>query len=216
MLRAALVTTSLASLFLAPAFAEEGDFLVRARGILVAPTEDTSDITPSFAGSSVEVENAFVPELDFTYFVKDQWALELILATSPHDLEATGNLSGLGTVADVWVLPPTLTLQYHFHPEASVRPYVGVGLNYTIFYDESATASLEDAVGSTNVKVDDSFGIAFQAGVDVDINENWFWNADIKYIQIDTEATLTTGSLVNKVEVDLDPIVAGIGIGRRF
>ena len=217
MIRTILLGAVASTAFIGVAYAGEGDFLVRARAIIVAPTEDTSDILPAFEGGSVEVENAVVPELDFTYFVKDQWALELILATSPHDLEATGTLEGLGKVADTWVLPPTLTLQYHFRPDATVRPYAGIGLNYTIFYDESATASLEDAVGNTDIEVDDSFGVAFQAGVDVDINETWFVNADVKYIQIDTEATLrSSAGGTNEIEIDLDPIVAGIGIGRRF
>jgi outer membrane protein len=213
-----LLVTALAGATFFPmtASAEKGDFLVRARGILVAPTEETSDVLPALPGASVEVDNAVVPELDFTYFLADRFALELILATSPHDLEGTGGIEALGTVADVWVLPPTLTLQYHFAPEATFRPYVGVGLNYTLFYGEDASGSLNDALGDTDVEVDDSFGIALQAGADVAINENWFVNADIKYIQIDTDATLTTGSMVNEVEVDLDPVVFGLGLGRRF
>lgn len=138
------------------------------------------------------------------------------MATSPHDLEGTGDLEGLGTIGDVWALPPTLTLQYHFQPDAKVRPYVGVGLNYTIFYNEKATSALNNAIGNTSISLDDSVGVAVQAGVDVDINDNWFWNADIKWIQIETEATLNTGGAINTVDVELDPIVAGVGIGRRF
>ncbi|MEE4213166.1 MAG: OmpW family protein [Parvularcula sp.] len=213
-----LLTTALAAAAFAPiaASAEKGDLLVRARGILVAPTEETSDVLPALPGASVEIENAIVPELDFTYFLSDRMAVELILATSPHDLEGTGAIEGLGKVADLWALPPTLTLQYHFAPDATFRPYVGVGLNYTLFYNEDASDSLNDALGATDVDVDDSFGIAFQLGADIDLNETWFFNADIKYIQIDTEATLTTGTLVNTVDVDLDPVVFGLGIGRKF
>lgn len=217
-MRKALLTTALSCAVLAPTFAsaEQGDVLVRLRGITVAPIEETSDILPTFPGASVEVDPAYVPELDFTYFLRDRWALELILATSPHDLQGTGGIEGLGKVADVWVLPPTLTLQYHFNPEGKVRPYFGVGINYTIFYSEDTTSSLEDAIGQTDIDLDDSFGIAVQFGVDYAINDRWFLNADVKSIQIDTDATLTTGSLVNNVSVDLDPIVAGFGIGRRF
>ncbi|MEM9232938.1 MAG: OmpW family protein, partial [Pseudomonadota bacterium] len=198
------------------AVAEQGDWIVRGRAIIVAPQEDASGVQPAFPNGSVEVENAVVPELDFTYFLTDNLGLELILATSPHDLEGTGDLSSLGTIGDVWALPPTLTLQYHFQPEANVRPYIGVGINYTIFYNEDATSSLNEAIGDTSISLDDSVGIAVQAGVDVDINDTWFWNADVKWIQIETEATLNTGGAINTVDVELDPIVAGIGIGRRF
>ena len=213
-LGAAMAVSTIATT--ATAAAEQGDWLVRARVINVAPTEETSGVQPAFPNDEVSVDDAVVPELDFTYFIRDQWALELILATSGHDISGEDGLAALGKVADVMVLPPTLTLQYHFQPEATVRPYVGVGLNYTLFYDEDTTESLNNAIGDTSISLDDSFGIALQAGVDVDINETWFVNADIKYIQIDTDATLNTGGTINTIEVDLDPIVFGVGIGRRF
>lgn len=200
----------------APAQAEQGDVLVRARAILVAPTEDSSGIEPTFPNDEVSVSNSFAPELDFTYFVTDNIGLELILATTKHDVNGKGGLEPVGELVDTWVLPPTLTLQYHFMPKAKVRPYVGVGLNYTHFFSEDASDSLETAIGDTDVKLDDSFGFALQAGVDFDIGKNLFLNLDVKYIDIDTEAKLTTGNLVNRAKVSLDPIVAGIGIGMRF
>ncbi|RFB01444.1 OmpW/AlkL family protein [Parvularcula marina] len=216
MLRAALIGTAAIGAMTSVAAAEQGDWIVRGRAILVSPQEDASGVEPAFPNGSVEVEDAVVPELDFTYFLTRNVGVELILATSPHDLEGTGDLEGLGKIGDVWALPPTLTLQYHFQPEAKVRPYVGVGFNYTIFYNEDATSSLNNAIGDTSISLDESFGVAVQAGVDVDVSENWFVNADIKWIQIDTTATLNTGGSINKVDVELDPIVAGIGLGRRF
>ena len=202
------------------AMAAQGDWLVRLRGIVVAPTEDASGITPDLTAGSVEVDNAIVPELDFTYFLTDNIAAELILATSPHDISGTGAIEGLGEIADTMVLPPTLTLQYHFMPDGAFSPYVGVGVNYTIFYSEDPKDSLVGVLGETDVSLDDSVGVAFQAGVDIPINDRWFLNADVKYIQIDTEATLTSVNegvtTVREVEVDLDPIVAGVGVGFRF
>ena len=216
MLKAVFMGSAALAAIMSTATAAPGDWIVRARAILVSPQEDASGVEPAFPGGSVEVEDAVVPELDFTYFLTEKLGLELILATSPHDLEGTGDLAGLGKVGDVMALPPTLTLQYHFQPTAKVRPYVGVGLNYTMFYNEDASSSLEDAIGDTSISLEDSFGLAAQVGVDVDINENWFMNADVKWINIETEAELNTGGAINTVDVDLNPIVAGIGIGRRF
>lgn len=199
-----------------PAQAEQGNVHVRARAILVSPTEKAGPVLPTFSTGSVSVTDSWAPEVDVTYFVKPHIGVELIAATTKHKVHGEGSLTGVGKVADTWVLPPTLTLQYHFAPEAKVRPYVGVGVNYTHFYSEKASSSLQTAIGSTAVHLKDSFGYDLQAGVDVQLQRNLFLNLDVKYLDIDTTARLTTGTLVNRVKVSLDPIVAGIGIGVRF
>lgn len=211
-----LSAAALLALSATTANAAQGDVLVRLRGIMVAPTEDSSAVLPTFPTASVSVDNSIVPEIDFTYFLTNNIGLELIAATSWHDISGEGSLAGLGEIADTMVLPPTLTVQYHFMPDAKIRPYVGAGVNYTIFYSEGAKASLTNAIGQTSVGLSDSVGWAVQAGVDVDISKRYFLNADIKYIDINTTATLNTGGLINKVDVDLNPIVAGVGIGMRF
>lgn len=214
-LRTALCFTA-AMIATAPAHAKEGDLLVRLRGILVAPTEKAGPVEPGFPGGSVSVDNAVMPEVDFTYMLSDHIGAELILATTKHHVSGTGDLKALGRVAGTWVLPPTLTVQYHFTPDAPVRPYVGAGVNYTLFYSEKASDSLEGAIGSTDVKLDDSFGYALQAGLDFDLTDRVFANVDVKYIDIDTTAKLTTGAAVNRVDVSLDPLVVGVGLGMRF
>lgn len=212
LLSAAAVLVSM----LAPASAAQGDWLVRLRGIWVAPQDESSAVLPTFPTGSASVDDAIVPELDFTYFLSDHVGAELILATSPHDISGEGALAGLGKIADTMALPPTLTLQYHFMPNAKFRPYVGVGVNWTVFYSEDATSALNTAIGATKVSLDDSFGWAAQAGADIDLSERFFLNLDVKYIDIDTTATLRTGALVNQVDVDIDPLVVGVGLGFRF
>lgn len=211
-----LAAAAIAAVAAAPASAEQGDLLVRARAIIVAPTEDSGGVKPAFPNDEVSVTNSFAPEVDISYFVTDHLGLELIAATTKHDVKGKGGLGPIGELADSWVLPPTLTLQYHFTPKAKVRPYVGAGLNYTHFYGEDSSDGLESAIGDTKVKLKDSFGYAVQAGVDLDVGKNLFLNLDVKYIDIDTKATLTSDGLVNRVKVSLDPIVAGVGIGMRF
>lgn len=200
----------------APAQAEAGDVLVRLRAVMVSPTESSSGVRPSFPNDHVSVTDSFAPEIDLTYFATDHVAFELIAATTKHAVEGRGGLKPLGELVDTWVLPPTLTAQYHFAPAATVRPYVGAGINYTLFYNEDASGALETAIGSTRVKLDNSVGYALQAGVDIDLNDCVFLNLDVKYIDIDTKATLTTDALRNEVDVSINPIVAGIGLGMRF
>jgi outer membrane protein len=191
-------------------------WIVRLRAIRVTPTERTGPIQPTFPTAHTAVTNAYAPELDFTYMATKHVGAELILGTTRHDIQGRGALDGLGKAGHAWVLPPTLTLQYHFLPDGHVRPYVGAGVNYSIFYSEKASGALQDAIGKTKLGLSDSVGYALQAGVDVDITPRVFVNFDLKYIDIDTTARLTTGTLVNRERVHLDPLVPGIGLGIRF
>lgn len=201
-----------------PAEAKQGDVLVRLRAIMVAPNEKSGSVLPGFPGEEVKVDNSVMPEIDITYMATDHIGFELIAATTKHTASGrTGTTGGIGKLASTWVLPPTLTAQYHPVVEGSVRPYVGAGVNYTLFYSENASSALEGAVGPTSVHMSDSFGWALQAGVDVDLNDRMFVNFDVKYIDMDTTARLTTTAAgVQQVQVHLDPIVAGVGIGMRF
>lgn len=214
----ALAAASAVAFSAAPALAKQGDVLVRVRAINVMPNEDSSAILPAFPGEDVSVNNSFMPEVDITYMATDHIGFELIAATTKHHASGkTGTTGTLGRLASTWVLPPTLTAQYHFAPEGKIRPYVGAGVNYTIFYNEEASDSLVGAVGPTNVRMSDSFGWAAQAGVDIELSERVFLNLDVKYINIDTTATFdTTAAGSQTVDIDLNPIVVGVGLGMKF
>ncbi len=185
---------------------EAGDLLVRARGILVMPDESS---TVGVIGGEADAETVVVPELDFTYFVTDNIAAELILATSPHDVEVRNSALGTVSLGSVWLLPPTLTLQYHFSLGGGLKPYVGAGINYTIFYGEDAPGGTV-----TSVDYDNSIGPAFQAGVDYAISDRWLVNFDVKKVFINTDVSVNNGAI--PADVDLDPWIIGIGIGYRY
>lgn len=201
---------------------EAGDLLIRGRVIAVDPHEDSEAVKISgvgpIAGSGVGLDSDVTPELDFTFMLTPNWGLELILASSEHDVQGTGSLAGLGKLFDARTLPPTLTLQYHFNTNGTIRPYAGVGVNYTHFFNEDATSGFKTAMGGkASVELEDSWGLAANVGVDYAINNDWFINADVKYIDMDTEAKISTAALGRlTVDVDIDPWVYGIGIGRRF
>lgn len=200
----------------APAEAKKGDVIVRVRAILVAPTERSGGVVPAFPTGKVSVDNVVTPELDVTYMAANHIGFELIAATTRHNIGGQGALASLGDIAKTSVLPPTLTAQYHFLPDAKIRPYVGAGINYTIFYSSRATSALNQAIGATHVGLSDSVGFAGQAGFDVDLTRRVFLNVDLKYLDIRTNAYLRTGGAINTVHVKLNPLVAGIGIGTRF
>ena len=182
---------------------------VRARFISVIPSESA---TIEAIGGDVSIATAYVPELDFTYFFTKNWAAELILATTNHDVEAVNTAAGKIDLGDVWLLPPTLTFQYHY-PMGDFKPYVGAGVNYTIFYgaDEGPVAN--------NVEYDNSIGFAFQAGFDYALNDTWFLNLDVKKILLQTDATINATTALGATvgaDVDINPLVIGFGIGMKF
>jgi outer membrane protein len=214
-----LITGLIAGMALtAPAYANKGDILIRLRGIMVAPNTRSGGILPTLPAEQVKVSKSFMPEVDFSYMLTNHVGAELIVATTKHHADGkTGTTGAIGRLASTWVLPPTLTLQYHFAPQGSIRPYVGAGINYSIFYSEKASTALVTAVGPTKVGMSDSVGYALQAGVDIPIGKRTFVNLDIKYLDIDTTARLATTAIgTQSVKIHLDPVVVGVGFGMRF
>lgn len=192
----------LAGLLSASAFADQGDILARFRVINVSP-KTSSNSTLDVINTSVKSDT--VPELDFTYMITNNIGAELILGTSRHEVK-----SDLGSLGKVSVLPPTLTLQYHFTPQNDFRPYVGAGVNYTRFYSNG----LRLPGGGASVNVDkNSFGGALQVGADYAINKNWFVNVDVKKLYISTKVS-TGGTDLGTLHID--PWVYGIGFGTKF
>lgn len=187
-------------------FVKAGDFLIRGRGIVVAPDED-ADI--SVIGGDVDIETAVMPELDFTYFVTDNIALELIAAVSPHDVDAVGTSLGDAPVGELLLLPPTLTLQYHFPVTERFKPYVGAGINVTFFIDEDAEGPLVNKIDA-----DTAVAPAVQVGFDYQISGPWMLNLDVKKLFLDTDVSLNDGAIT--ADVDIDPWIFGFGIGYRF
>ena len=186
----------------------KGTFIVAGRITDVAPDSsgDIKTAAGADTGLNVDVNADVMPTLGFTYFLTDHVAVEAILGTTKHEISAEGP-SGKTLVHETWVLPPVVTLQYHFQPTAKVSPYVGAGLNAMIFY------SGKDANGFT-VKVDNGIGYALQAGADVALTGPWSLNGDIKKVFFKTDASINGGAL--KSEVTLDPWVISVGVARRF
>jgi len=191
-----MLAAALALPMTVPIAAADSDWLVRVRAIDVVPNASSS-----IAG--LDVDGQWSPELDFSYFFTKNLAAELILATTRH--EVTLNGKSLGNAS---VLPPTLTVQYHFTDLGAIKPYVGAGLNLTWFYDVGLNlGSTPLSVGRTSV------GGALQGGLDWEIQKNWYINFDVKYIWMSTDVTANGATLT---KLDINPWVYGIGVGYRF
>lgn len=192
-----------------------GDFVLRMGPAAVFPTSDSNDLDTVNDGR-LAADNGISLGITTAYMFADNWGVGLLGAYPfRHEIRGKGALAG-GDLASAKHLPPTLVLQYHFLPESTVQPYIGAGINYTMFFDEDSTARLDNLLGKSDVELDDSWGYAFEAGVDVKINENWLVNASVWYLDIESEATITTAGVKRSADVEINPIVAMLAVGYKF
>lgn len=230
-LLSALLLAGMSAPIAAPAFAEDNPWMVRGRVIGVLPDEgaDLSAGATALPGG-VDINDQYVPELDITYFFTDNIAAELILGVTPHDVTATSvaippDVFGPADVdlGDVWLLPPTLTLQYHFVNDTAFKPYIGAGVNATFFFNE------DQGPVADSIDYDPSFGFALQAGFDYDLDGTpggWAVNADIKKVWINPDVTVDLSTALGPVleaeqvivdaDVDINPLIVGVGLGYKF
>lgn len=181
----------------------------RLRGIVVTPDE-SADIEA--IGGDVDISTAVVPEFDISYFFDDNWSLELILATAKHDVEAIGTAAGDIDLGHVWLLPPTLTAQYHF-TGGNFVPYLGAGPNLTLFY------GVDEGPVADDVDYDTAVGFALQGGFDFMLNDKWFLNFDVKKLFLNTTATVNATTALGatvEADVDINPWIFGVGVGIKL
>ncbi|MEZ8881586.1 outer membrane protein OmpW [Vibrio lentus] len=191
---------------------KEGDFIIRAGAATVSPNDSSGDVLDT-AGVKFGVDSNTQLGLTFGYMFTDNISLE-VLAASPfsHNISATG----LGDIAETKHLPPTLMVQYYFgQANSDFRPYVGAGINYTVFFDESLNQGAKD-LGLSDLSLDDSWGLAANIGMDYMINEDWFLNASVWYADIGTTAKYKFNGQQFSTDVDIDPWVFMIGGGYNF
>ena len=185
---------------------------VRLRAVGVAPDESASI---GIIGGDVAISNALIPELDFTYFFTENFAAELILGTAKHDVQAINTAAGNVNLGSVWLLPPTLTAQYHFYTSDKkvFKPYIGAGVNYTLFYNVKSG-------DVADVTYDNALGYAAQLGFDLMLDETFFINVDVKRFFLSTDVSVDASNLapglIIPAEVDINPWLVGVGVGMKF
>jgi len=200
---------------------EAGDIILRAGVASVQPDESSSALnvvgSGPIPGTSAGVDNNEQLGLTGTYMLTSNMGIGLLAATPfEHDITANGLGVDAGSTKH---LPPTLTLQYFPMDSASdFQPYVGIGVNYTAFFDEKVDSELEGALNSRgDLELDDSIGLALEAGFDYAFDEHWVLNAAVWYIDIETSADFKfdNGARV-QADVDIDPWVYMVGLGYKF
>ena len=190
----------LSTLLSGAAFAQqttEGPYMVRVRAVSLQSANGDS------TGLGLTIDNKIIPEIDFSYFINKNVAVELIL-TVPQKQKLSSNGTEIGTL---YHLPPTLLAQYHFNLNG-FKPYVGAGLNYTRF-------SSVNVLGGAVTVDKNSWGPALQVGVDIPLSGNMYLNFDLKKVYIQTDVSLAaSGTKVGTFKID--PLLVGVGLGWRF
>ncbi|QIG06312.1 outer membrane protein OmpW [Proteus sp. ZN5] len=209
----------LAAATLAPSISfahQAGDFLFRAGTATVRPNAGSDTLL----NGHFEANNNTQLGLTFGYMITDNIGVELLAAT-PFEHKVT--LTGVGEIAKVKHLPPTLMAQYYFgNAEDKLRPYLGAGLNFTTFFDEKftnnpAVGSGPGGLGLNSLDLKDSWGFAAQAGLDYNLDKNWMLNASVWWMNIETDVKFKDRDGTNyKVDTRLDPFVFMFGVGYRF
>ena len=187
--------------------AEKSPWQVRLRGVLVMP-EDGGKVN-GVPGSDLKYSDSVIPELDISYYFTDNIAAELILGVTKHDIKGAGSIAALGTIGSTWILPPTLTLQYHFTNFGAFKPYLGAGINYSVFFSE-------DAKSADSLNIDDTFGGALQVGFDYMLNDHWGLNLDVKKLLLEPDFDVGVGGQKLSGTADLNPWLVGVGVTYRF
>lgn len=186
---------------------QAGDWFTRIRGLYVLPN-DSSGAVNTIPGSGVAVHPSWTGEFDVAVMFTKHLGFELILSTCRHTLVGKGTLAGT-EIGTSWLLPPTLTLQWRLFSDSVVQPYLGGGANYTLFY------GVDCSLADTNLSLSHSWGPAAQVGCDFFFYKDWLFNLDVKYVWVDTDATLS-GGVNGRVSVDVNPWLFGFGIGKKW
>jgi len=213
------ISIALLTSLLALSPAAHANFSVNVGAINVNPDNSSSAINEApTLGLKGDSDTQLGITIDYAF--NDNWVLELIAATPfSHDVNGAGGLAG-NKIADIKQLPPSLVAQYHFLDTSyALRPFVGVGINYTAFFDEQPSQALKATLGTDDVevKLDDSFGFVAQVGANYKIDRNWGLHAMVSLIDIDTDAKVyANGAKALTLTVELDPIVAMFGVRYSF
>ena len=209
---------------------QAGDILVRAGAITVNPNTDSSSVKVDQGplrgadlGGKATLGSDTQLGLNFAYMITNHLGIELLAATPfEHDVKLKGTAlsAANGKLGSFKQLPPTLSLVYYLlDPKLAFQPYVGAGVNYTWMYDEHLGSEAR-ANGFSNFKTKNSWGMAWQVGADYMLTDTIMLNAQMRYIDIDTRATVANNAVAAgtraRVNVDADPFIYMVGVGYKF
>lgn len=222
-LSVALVAALAGGSMMAQAY-QKGDFVLRLGAVNVDPDSDSSGINlPGVPTLKTEVDDDTQFGIIPMYMVTENVGIELLAATPfEHDI----TLQGKGVKVNAGStkhLPPTITAQWYPRGgKSGWQPFLGLGVNYTIFFDEKTDKQLDETLNAligaekANLDLDNSFGLAFQVGLDIPVYKDWALSMAVWYLDIDTNGQVSTDVGNVNFKTNIDPFVYHLGIAHRF
>ena len=208
-----LVLAAATALTMTTAFAvPAGTWSIAAGAHYVDPKSDNGTLNN---GLSVDVDGDVRPTISGEYFIANNVGVELLAAIPFHHDFTLNDADGKEIfTGKTQHLPPTLSLQYHFdgyNLPMNVKPFVGVGVNYTTFFKEKIS-------NGADLDLDDSVGVAGHIGLDIPFAPTESFRIDARYMDIKTDATVVNGAGVNYElgEIDISPWVYGVAFVKQF
>ena len=223
-----LFASVLAAAFSAPTLAQQNTLKL---GIMqVQPQSSTSDFTGAFtpSGISLEVRNKSTVFFSYTREIDERWNVELALGVPPtHDIalklnnpNLTGSMQALNNQigSQVRQVASTVFVNYKFLDASNaLRPFVGAGINYTRFdkaYSNAAGNALNG--GTTSISLEDSIGLALQAGLAWRLSSQWSLSAALATVQMQSKITTHTLGITRNADIKLQPQVFVVAAGYSF
>lgn len=198
-----------AGILAAPSHAHEaGDVILKVGVSTVSPRSNNGRV----ADDSIKlgINDNSRPSFSVTYMATRNIGIDLLAAVPfKHDISGRAGGANIGKIGETKHLPPTLSVQWHFLPDSTIQPYVGLGVNYTKFFNTKT----DGALYGNDLELKDSWGLAGQIGVDIKLSERWMLTADVRYIDIDSKVSLN-GERIGTAKID--PWVGTVGVGYRF
>ena len=113
---------------------------------------------------------------------------------------------------------PTVLVNYEFFDEtAAFRPYVGVGVNYTNFYDRNSTAEGNAASGGpTKLSLPASWGPTGTIGLSYRIAPRWGAYASYSWTSVKTKLTADTAGTIRTTHISFAPQAFILSVGYSF
>ena len=210
-----------------PALAEDYDNTVRLGMFIVTYDAKAPDVSGPFTptGLNLKVDTIYTPYLAYIRHLNQNFELQFAFGVPPTTKSIGVGPAKVGSVpfdgqevsTTKW-FSPSLLLDYTFFPSTTFfRPYLGVGVNFTKFYDNTATAAGNAANGGpTSISLTNCWSPAATVGFKLTFDPHWHAIASYSYANIRSDYTSNTDGIIRTTNIKFNPAAFVVAAGYSF